>query len=164
MARKSVKSRVYRKSNWSHENKGVLMTFTAEQAAVNGLYQSGSNIVPAVNVQGTRTVGNFTITLPVPANQNASEIFWALVYIPQGTTASALFATNSSVEGSLYEPNQFVIASGVSDNSAGPIRIHTRMRRVLHSNDAVSLIIGSTQKYGTDISIRGLVSYSIKYN
>ena len=164
MVRKSVKSRGYKKTNWSHENKGVTITFDANQAIVNGLYQSGSNIVPAVNVQGTRTVGNFTISLPVPANQNASEIFWALVYIPQGTTANSLFATTGNLDGSLYEPNQFVIASGVSDNSAGPIRIHTRMKRILHSNDAVSLIIGSTQKYGTDISIRGLVSYSVKYN
>ena len=151
-------------AKWSHENKGCLITFTADQPLINGLYQSGSNIVPATNVQGTRTVGNFTITLPVPANQNASEIFWALVFIPQGTAANNLFSTTGSVEGSLYEPNQFVIASGVSDNSAGPIRIRTTMKRTLHSNDAVSLILGSSQKYGTDISIRALVSYSIKYN
>ena len=105
-------------AKWSHENKGCLITFTADQPLINGLYQSGSNIVPATNVQGTRTVGNFTITLPVPANQSASEIFWALVFIPQGTAANNLFSTTGSVEGSLYEPNQFVIASGVSDNSA----------------------------------------------
>ena len=151
-------------ARWSHENKGCLITFTPDQPLLNGLYQSGSNIVPASSVQGTRTVGNFTITVPVPGNQSLSEIFWALVYIPQGTTANSLFATTSSVEGSLYEPNQFVIASGVSDNSAGPIRIHTRMKRNLQSGDAVSLIIGCTQLIQSEFPIRALVSYSIKYN
>ena len=159
--RVSVK-RTRTKSRWSHENKGCLVT--SGQTLVNGLYQSGSIVVPSIAAQGTRTVGRFDITVPVPANQNAAEIFWALVYVPQGTSASSLFATTGSVEGSLYEPNQYVIASGISDNSAGPIRIRSRYMRILHSGDFVSLIIGSTFQIGTDIPIRALVSYNVKYN
>ena len=159
--RTSVK-RARPKSRWSHENKGCLMT--SGQQLTNGVFQSGSVVVPSITTQGTRTVGRFDITVPVPANQNQADIYWALVYVPQGTTANPLFATTGSVEGSLYEPNQYVIASGISDNNAGPIRIRSRYMRILHSGDFISLIIGSTFQIGTDIPVRALVSYNVKYN
>ena len=158
----SVKSRSYKKANWSHENKGCNVELSS--SLINTLYQGGSIIVPAVTGQGTRTVGNWSITVPV-ASTAAVELFWALVYVPQGTNANNLFATTGSVEGSLYEPNQYVLASGISDNSSGPIRIRSRMLRKLHSGDFISLIIGSTS--GTAIAgtvSKALVSYSIKYN
>ena len=159
--RTSIK-RTFAKSKWSHENKGCLIELPTENPT-NGLYQSGSNIVPATTTQGTRTVGNFTITIPVQGTSSA-EIFWALVYVPQGTSTNTLFATSQSIEGSMYEPNQFVLASGISDTYAGPIRIHTRMKRVLHSGDFISLIVGSTTSNANFATLRALVSYSIKYN
>ena len=158
--RKSVK--VTGRSNWSHENKGCAGTI-AEQA-VNGLYQGGAIVVPSITTQGTRTVGNFTITVPFIGTPTAtdSEIYWALVYIPQGESAKNLFATTGSVEGSLYEPNQYVMASGISDAQAGPIRIRSRIMRKLHSGDFISLVIGMTNS--NVASFKALVSYSIKYN
>ena len=163
MVRKSVKSRYYKKNNWSHENKGCLITAGSE--LVNGLFQGGSNIVPATTVQGTRTVGNFDITVPTPFNSSSgvSEVYWALVYCPQGETVKSLFATDGTPEGSLYEPNQYVLASGISDSSAGPIRIRSRMHRKLQSGDFISLIIGTTVQSSTT-QTRALVSYSVKYN
>ena len=55
MVRKvSVKSRYFKKANWSHENKGCNVEFSS--SLVNTLYQGGSIVVPAVTGQGTRTV------------------------------------------------------------------------------------------------------------
>lgn len=146
--------------NWSHENKGAVVTFSSTVS--NGLYQGSAVIVPSSTDQGTRTAGNFSITVPVAGN--GGEYFWALVYVPANTTTYNLFATAGSPNGSLYEPNQFVIASGLSDSNAGPIRIFSRMKRKLHSGDNIQLVIGSTSSPGQELNGRALVSYSIKYN
>ena len=158
MSRYSVKSRKYKQSGWSHENKSCAMQFG--ENPVNTFWQAGSNIVPATTSQGIRTVGNWTITVPVSTDR---IVYWALIYVPQGTTVNNLFPSQTA-EGSLYEPNQFVIASGVSDGNAGPIRIRSRMKRNLHSGDFISLIIASQDQGVAQQYNLGLVSYSIKYN
>ena len=162
MARRKFFKKSVKKSNWSHENKGCVGAMS--DGLINGLYQGGSIVVPSVTSQGTRTVGNFTITVPFTGSVSSTvnEIYWALVYVPQGESAKNLFATTGNMEGSLYEPNQYVMASGISDSGAGPIRIRTRMSRKLHSGDFVSLIVGTEQ--GNVGNFKALVSYSIKYN
>ena len=149
----------YMKTKWSHENKGCAMQFGAELQ--NTFYQAGSIVVPATGNQGSRTVGNWAITVPVPQDK---QYFWALVFVPQGTTANNLFNTTGGLEGSLYEPNQFVIASGVADGNAGPIRIRSKMKRTLQSNDFISLIIACQDADVAQTYAQALVSYSIKYN
>ncbi|AYA60339.1 hypothetical protein [Bovine serum-associated circular virus] len=168
MARKNVKTIVRRpKVNWSHETTGISLTIPSEKT--NGLYQAGSVVVTPSSVQGVRTVGNWTITVPVSSSAataqilSATQIYWALVFVPQGTSANALFSTTGDLSGSLYEPNQFVLASGIADPDAGPLRIRSRIMRKLQSNDQISLILGSTA-IGTSVQGRALVSYSIKYN
>ena len=159
--RKSVK--FTGKGNWSHENKGCAASFG--EALVNNLAQGGSIIVPASNVQGTRTIGNLTVTVPVMGTSaNNNEYYWAVVYVPQGETAKALFATTGNLDGSLYEPNQYVMASRISDGTAGPIRIRSKIMRKLHSGDFISLIVGTPNATQVGESFRALVSYSIKYN
>ena len=161
----SVKSRNYKKSNWSHENRGVSVNIPS--TLTNGLYQGGQLIVPPTTAQGTRTVGNFTVTVPVQSNAASNEVWWALIYVPQGTTANPLFNTGPEEnprEGSLYEPNQFVIASGLSDGAAGPIRIRSRIMRKLHSGDFISLLLGYQGTGAPTVAVTALVSYSIKYN
>ena len=160
MARKNVKTFFKRSSkNWSHENKGCAMLFG--NSTVNTFYQAGSIVVPSVTTQGSRTVGNFSITVPVP---NDLQYVWALVYVPQGTSANNLFATTGGIEGSVYEPNQYVIATGINDGNAGPIRIRSKMQRRLHSGDFVSLIIGCQTDSVANSYAQAIVSYSIKYN
>ena len=156
MARKyfqSVKS-VVRKSNWSRENTTVYVNSTDQTF--------GTNIIPATTTQGIRTVGNFTITLTPSIDTGSSgpirPVYWALVYVPQGQTTAALNVVDSQ---SLYEPNQYVIACGVNDATAGPIRINTRMKRKLNSGDFVSLLMYIGNNGPT---YRGVVSYSVKYN
>ena len=146
---KSVKS-VIRKSNWSRENTTILVQSTT------GTF--GSNIIPATTTQGIRTVGNFTITLTTGSDTN-NPVYWALVYVPQGQTSGTLNIVDGQ---SLYEPNQYVIACGVNDPTAGPIRISTRMKRKLNSGDFVSLLMYTGQSSGP--TYRGIVSYAVKYN
>ena len=156
MARKirNVKTR----SRWSRENTTIRTT----APEVTPFQTFGTNIVPASTTQGMRTVGNFTITLTSGlhngSSDTASPVYWALVYVPQGQTTAAL---NVSDGASLYEPNQYVIACGVNDPTAGPIRIRTRMMRKLNSGDFVSLLM-STESLG--VVWVGSVSYSVKYN
>ena len=107
-----------------------------------------------------RTVGNFTITLTAGLDSSnvSAPVYWALVYVPQGQTTASLNVNNG---GSLYEPNQYVIACGVNDPTAGPIRIRTRMMRKLNSGDFVSLLMAAPLQ---DALYSGCVSYSVKYN
>ena len=68
-----------------------------------------------------------------------SNLFWALVYVPQGTTAGALnVATAGATPSSMYEPNQFVMNCGVIDPTAGPIRIYSPISRNLNDGDKIS--------------------------
>ena len=85
--------------------------------------------------------------------------------MPQGYQANALFPyfSESQLQGSLYEPNQFVMACGYNDPSAGPIRIYSRVNRNLQSGDSVALVIGSTAGPGSSVVLAGVVSYAIAY-
>ena len=82
------------------------------------------------------------------------DIAWALVYVPEGYQPNTLDGRN---EHSLYEPNQFVMASGFNDPRAGPIRITSPISRNLNSGDQIVLVVGTTQA----TSVAGLVEYAI---
>ena len=49
-------------------------------------------------------------------------MYWALVYVPQGTSAGNINVITSATNPGMYEPNQFVMNCGVVDADAGPIR------------------------------------------
>ena len=103
---------------------------------VNG--DAGETIVPATTLQGMRKVKHLTISMADTAGINSNALFWAIVYVPQGTAANTLTVDSSS---SLYEPNQFVMGTGVFDFSAGPLRVHCPLSRNLNSGDSIALIV-----------------------
>ena len=91
--------------------------------------------------------GRFSNLTQVVAGGSSAEsnLFWALVYVPQGTTAGALnIATAGATPSSMYEPNQFVMNCGVIDPTAGPIRIYSPISRNLNDGDKISLLIRPT--------------------
>ena len=93
-----------------------------------------------------------------------SNLFWALVYVPQGTTAGALnVATAGATPSSMYEPNQFVMNCGVIDPTAGPIRIYSPISRNLNDGDKISLLIRPTLD-GAATIISLCVRYAITLN
>ena len=95
-------------------------------------------------MQGTRTVRHLTISLSDPSDQ--FEFWYALVYVPEGYQANALFPgfSTTGFTGSLYEPNQNVMSCGYIDPNAGPIRIRSNVARNLQSGDSIQLIVGTS--------------------
>lgn len=131
--------------------------------AVNTLYQVSSPVVESVDIQGTRKVKHLTINL-TPSNQGGTgtdtigPIYWALVYVPQGTIPGSL-----ALNASMYEPNQYVMNCGVVDPSAGPIRFSSPVSRNLNSGDSIYLLIGGVSYSATD-NYYGTVRYAITLN
>ena len=108
----------------------------------------GARVCPSGdNCRGTQhrnCRGNLTQVV-AGGSSAESNLFWALVYVPQGTTAGALnIATAGATPGSMYEPNQFVMNCGVIDPTAGPIRIYSPISRNLNDGDKISLLIRPT--------------------
>lgn len=125
----------------------------------NGYYQNQIQVVPPSTTEGVRKVTRFNIT--VTADSALGPIYWALVYIPEGAVTSSLFPTYNQ----LFNPSNYVLASGVSDSTAGPIRIGSRIQKNLNANDQVYLLTAATnQPSGNSIYIHGLVRYAIAFN
>ena len=147
--------RYARRQNWRSFNRDKYSVETTAglipkpSSATHGLFQSATAIVPPSTIQGMRKVKHITITLTdVKA---AEDLFWAIVYVPQGTQPNTLFSVTGAIHtiGSIYEPNQFIMNCGVVDPSAGPIRFSSPLSRNLNSGDAIYLIIGRTEQYSS---------------
>ena len=82
------------------------------------------------------------------------------MFVPEGYQPNTLFSA-SGVEGSVYEPNQFVLNCGYIDPGAGPIRISSRISKNLQSGDSIQLIC-ACQNYADAIAT-GVVSYAVAY-
>ena len=65
--------------------------------------------------------------------ESSVTVLWALVYVPDGLPIGRLNVAGSqadSVPGALYEPQQFIIASGIytsqgSGGASAPLRVWT---------------------------------------
>jgi len=123
--------RYYRKRKYNIEQKPI--SITAPSTLQNGYYQNQTNIVPPAATEGVRQVARMTITLTGSFN-DTRPLFWALVYIPEGAVTSSLFPNSTT----LFNPSSYVLASGVSDSDAGPIRISSRLKKNLNANDHLS--------------------------
>lgn len=115
-------------------------------------------IVPATTVEGMRKVKHVTVSLSTAA---ATPIYWALVYVPQGTTPGALNVATTGDETSFYEPNQFVMNCGLADPQAGPIRIWSPLARNLNDGDRILLLCTHTDP--VPLTIFALSRYAITY-
>ena len=71
----------------------------------------------------------------------AGPMWWAVVYVPQGTSVGAINVTTSSAATGMYEPNQFVMNCGIADPTAGPIRFGSPIARNLNDGDAIALVV-----------------------
>lgn len=137
----------------------------------------GLVVVPASTVQGNRKVKNFTIK--VTANRNDDQIFGALIYVPEGTTAQNLLVTG--VSQSMYEPNQnvistFIIPPNCDRNAQGElitlsaptqITVNSRLARNLSMGDYIVLVFstpnGLTATNEAPVVVSGTVNYAIKF-
>ena len=116
-------------------------------------------VVPPTTTQGVRKVKNITLNVVPTYDDSVVPIWWALVYVPEGTQPGSLNLAATAT--SLYEPNQYVINCGISDPTAGPIRFFTPLSRNLNSGDGIYLVISDGTSGATQV--RGTARYAITY-
>jgi len=130
----------------------------AFQFAAEGGASTAQVIVPATTLEGMRKVKHLTVNMT--AETPTSSIYWALVYVPQGTTPQNINVATSATLPGMYEPNQFVMNCGIVDIDAGPIRFHSPVARNLNDGDAIYLVIRPVSS-GRSFTILGTVRYAI---
>ena len=91
-----------------------------------------------------RKVKHLTVNLTPILDQDGGQIWWALVYVPQGTTAGSIQLATTAALSDMYEPNQYVMNCGIVDPTAGPIRFSTPLARNLNNGDAIVLLVRHT--------------------
>jgi len=131
----------------------------AFQFAASAGTTSGQLIVPATTLEGMRKVKHLTINLTASGTEGAPQFWWALVYVPQGTTVGSITVGNAVAGTAMYEPNQFCMNCGIIDSDAGPIRIGSPLGRNLNDGDSIVLIVRPIST--ADISIQGTCRYAI---
>ena len=143
-----------RPAKYSIQQKGF--HFSATQGQTTSV-----SVVPSTVVEGMRKVKHLTVNATVQGESDA--FYWALVYVPQGTTPSVLNIAHSAAPNTgMYEPNQFVMNCGVVDGTAGPIRFGSPVARNLNDGDAIYLLVRPIPTdTGTNIAIAATVRYAI---
>lgn len=147
------------------KNKYNINTWTWETIPQNAwtlvgsnVYYTSQDVVASSNVGGTRKVKRFVLNMAVPASPD-SIFWWALVYVPEGTSVSV-----PSLSGEGYTPSQYVLAQGMLTNTQ-PVRLNSPMSRNLNQNDSIKLVLwhnfGGT---ATAIALGGFIQYAICYN
>ena len=102
--------------------------------------QFSALVVPSIDAQGMRKVKHLTMTFSA---EQDTRVLYALVFVPSGYEVNPVRNPILGQSGSLYEPNQFVMSSGVLDFSGGPLRISTPLSRNLNSGDAIYIVFSS---------------------
>ena len=138
---------------------GKRLKYSVQNKAFSLLLNQGAAtsqvVVPATALEGMRKVKHLQVNLTTSVD--SVHIWWALVYVPQGTEAGELNVTSGIAE--MYEPNQYVMNCGIVDPSAGPIRFSSPIARNLNSGDAIQLCLVSDAD--TNINVNGTVRYAI---
>lgn len=168
------KRRFYRKKNkWSIEQRPGFIAGNG-WTTTSDTYLNRQALIPIVNSttqEGVRKAKNLSISIATPADISSvpsnGSFYWALVYLPEGQTASELSST-----GQLYQPSQFVISSGIVSAEQGKMRISSRLARNLNQGDSIYLLLGTNSNfiYSNTTStpetrrFNYLVRYAICYN
>ena len=151
--------RAYRRGRYGSRDKYSVhqkaFSFTAQASPTT----TAQLIVPSSATEGMRKVKHLTVNLTPILDQDGGQIWWALVYVPQGTTAGSIQLATTAALSDMYEPNQYVMNCGIVDPTAGPIRFSSPISRNLNNGDAIVLLVRHTLGGNTDI--RGTCRYAI---
>ena len=134
--------RPYKRPRYGKRDKYSVQQKCVEISTVNDTDTSKVEIVPGTDVEGMRKVKHLTVTV-APEMTDGSSFYWAIVYVPQGTTPGNINVTATGASG-MYEPNQFVMNCGVVCPNAGPIRFTSPVARNLNDGDGIYMLIRST--------------------
>ena len=165
MPRRLFRRRSVNRDKYSIENTSVYFPSSwTEFAATTDTpvtLQTSIPVLPPSDVQGMRKVKH--LTLSFSCEQNQVPVFYALVFVPQGYDPNTLQIPKPGFAISLYEPNQYVMSSGVLDFTGGPLRVRCPLARNLNSGDSIHLILGlpKTQQQQQIPQILSNVQYAI---
>ena len=106
-------------------------------------------------IQGTRKVKNFSMTLLANIER---PILWALVYKPEGVDVKALTPTG----GSVYEPNQNVLMTGVFERGQQN-KWFTKLGRNLNSGDSIVLLLAAYSEDAQNIYWGAQITYAVAF-
>ncbi len=142
------------KRTWIVKNEVILIsapvgTTQAETTiALNGSTENAASF----------TIKNVTITVEAVTTTQQS-VFWALVYVPAGTSTGDINAINSG--GTVYETPQYTIAAGsfIAGTDPTPLRIFTPLARKLNPGDF--LVFTSLGTNADAYQMVGTVKYAI---
>ena len=148
--------RYYKRTRTSRKKYSVQQKAFKFDAAASST--TSVEIVPATTVEGMRKVKHVTVNC---STTHAVPLYWALVYVPQGTVPGVLNVATTADQTSLYEPNQFVMNCGIADPDAGPIRIWSPLARNLNDGDRILLLITHTNS--ATVGVFALCRYAITY-
>lgn len=158
LRRRSVSygSRPYKTVKYSNET----VNFTSQISLDSGSNLSAS-LISSTNVQGMRKAKNFTLKMiyngPYP-------LLWVLVYVPEGTSVSALSIGQPGQVASTYEPSQNVIMSGyLTPNGAQSQVFRTRLARNLNSGDSIQIVFCNPYEEIANAPIGISLNYAITY-
>ncbi len=135
---------------YSNETYNFTGNYIAPDASVKQDWTE--TLISSIDQQGVRKCKNFELSLTGGAFQPTggpeqdprtaiqAPIFFALVYVPQGTEPSKINIGQPDSAASLYEPNQNVIMAGVwPGDLTAPFIKKTRLARNLNSGDRIVL-------------------------
>ena len=149
-----------KRTKYSVEQKNFQVTLPTTQ--INNLNQTALELVEPIAIQGMRKVKHLMVNLALTGttnNDTMNPLYWAIVYVPQGTLIG-----NMQLNGTMYEPNQYVMNCGVVDPTAGPIRFSSPLSRNLNSGDSIYLLVGMNNLSGMGINVCGCSKYAITLN
>ena len=149
--------RAYKRPRYGKRDK-----YSVQQKAFQFSAETGQSttwlLVPATTLEGMRKVKHLMVNLTIDPDA-AGPMWWAIVYVPQGTSVGAINVTTSSAATGMYEPNQFVMNCGIADPTAGPIRFGSPIARNLNDGDAIALVVRHTNSAAR--SVMGTCRYAI---
>lgn len=130
--------------------------------AVAGSMQT-IELQPTAPFPSTLTGLRWSISVVNVAGTAITKFYWAIVFVPQGTTASTLSVSN---EATFYSPEQNVLAFGVANSltsvAAQPVTFNgtTKSMRKFKVGDTLDLIVIAQ---ATDTwQIQGVVQFFMK--
>lgn len=168
MYRRRASSRRYNRRvktvKYSNETSSVSGDWTIE----GGDQNLALNMVPAIAQQGVRKCKNFELSMVGSpwSDESSVPVFWALVYVPQGTNPSSINIGAESTTASLYEPNQNVIMTGIwPSNLTTMYKVKTRLARNLNSGDSIALVLRTASELADDTTKSFAISlnYAISF-
>ena len=134
--------RAYRRGRYGSRDKYSVhqkaFSFTAQASPTT----TAQLIVPSSATEGMRKVKHLTVNLTPILDQDGGQIWWALVYVPQGTTAGSIqLATTAAAAAAAAATATDPDATGLS--TAAVLSVATSTTETQSSFSSVTLLVAT---------------------